>query len=350
MKLSDLKAKLGYGTYGAGGAYKSAIDADALYEIILTAYRHGVQLIDTAAAYGSSFGQSERDLGVVLKRLIEKGTCVRENLYISTKCGIRVTDQGYQVTNSDEEITTSCQDSLERLQTDYIDLFYLHRYEPPKDDQDPQIHMDRIAATLSTLIDKGKIREVGLSEANEETIQMFAAAMAKYNKKHCFVAVQSEYSLVNPHVGECLMPVCDELNLIFFAYSPLAKGFLTDNALSNPSSVFNPAHSIFADQLLEQHKEVNVGLLAKIQVIAKQIPCTISQLALAWLIEQPRVIPLISTSQEKNFIEAVQAQSIHLSKDINDQLDELPAIKGSRRSQILRDLGQKQMDRYSPTP
>jgi aryl-alcohol dehydrogenase-like predicted oxidoreductase len=342
LELVDLKFPFGYGTYGAGGAYGHPIDADKLYEIIFAAYQQGVSLIDTAPVYGQQFGESEQHVGIVLKRLFDERVCTRDNLFIATKCGIRITARGYEVVNNYEEITTSCDDSLRRLQIDSIDLFFLHRH-------DPEASVEELARAMSDLLDQKKIRYVGLSEVHETTIRNFYEAMKKLGKEKYFVAIQSEYSLVNHFVADALLPTCKELGLQFFAYSPFAKGFLTDQTLAHPSSIFNnPVLSSFTPQFLSEHQENNLLLLTHLKSIADQAQCTVAQLSLAWLMQQPGVIPLVSTSHVEHLLENIQAKDVQLSHAAIDQIAQLPKISGSRCGKMIRDLA-PEMRPYSPS-
>ena len=340
--LTSLKFPLGYGTYGAGGAYGTTpVNPDMLYEIILAAYQQGVCLIDTAPVYGKQYGESEQQVGICLQKLFTSQVCARDDLFIMTKCGLRITDQGYRVVNSYEEIMTSCAESLQRLQLETIDLFFLHRHH-----KDASI--EEIADAMSELIAQQKIRYVGLSEAHETTIRAFHAAMKKRGIEKHFIALQSEYSLTNHFVADALLPVCSELGLQFFAYSPFAKGFLTDRTVQNPSSIFHNPEVNYIPQLSPEHEQSNVSLLASLKKIADEAQCSVAQLSLAWLMRQPSVIPLMSTSKLEHLLENIQAKDIQLADATMQRIASLPSISGSRSGDLIYSFAEE-MRPYSPS-
>jgi len=345
VSLDEIKLRLGFGTYGSSGAYEEAIDAKQHAQILKTGYDHGLRIIDTAMAYGKTFGESERTLGVALQELFAEGICTREDLFLTTKCGI---SPEFTVVTTTEEIFTSCTTSLKNLQTSYVDIFWLHRV-------DPQASLESAAQALSALIDQGKIRAVGLSEVDEDTIRAFRKAMAARNKEQYFVAVQFEYSLTNRHLGAALLSVCRELALTVFAFSPLVKGFLTEKTQRYPHEIFQSAQGRqLCPQLSLAHKKENLALFEALKKLASEAGCSIAQLALAWLIKQD-VIPLISTRTEKHLIENILAQRYidQLPKILEPEtLLERPkdfVMHGSRRNDFIAALA-PQVGRYSPTP
>ena len=300
LKKICQQKSIGFGTYSISGAYSSKADNTVLKDILTTLMNKSIadfRIIDTARLYGSQLGENEQQLGKFLKELVVQ----KQKFHIHTKCGIEIEDNSFIITNDPQKIKESCMKSLENLTVEYIDVFYLHRLEADVTHLSSQKLKDKfspIVDILGELIEEGKIRGIGLSEANENCIRAFYDLLKEKGKEDYFVALQCEYSLVNQNTYKALRPLCNELGLIFFAYSPINKGYLTDFALENPDEIFTASRATYSDQFSSENKDRNIVLLKKIKEIAEQVPCSIEEMALAFLIrEEPNiVIPLVSVS------------------------------------------------------
>jgi aryl-alcohol dehydrogenase-like predicted oxidoreductase len=203
---SGLKvSNLGFGCMGLSEGY-GITDIESAKKVIHEAYKSGINFFDTADVYGS--GENEKLLGGEIKAF-------RDSIVVATKCGLQKQGNGLVVNNTKSYIKQACDSSLQRLEIDTIDLYYLHRHNPETPIEDA-MH------TMKELINEGKIRFVGLSEVDAETIDKAHHVLG--NK---LVAVQSEYSIVNHAQAESVLPTCRKHGIAFVAFSPIARGLLS---------------------------------------------------------------------------------------------------------------------------
>ena len=209
---------------GGNIIYGAEADLDESTRTIHEAIDLGVTFFDTAEVYGPY--QNEELVGAAIK---SKGAGTREKLIIATKFGFKIGKSIFGVDSSPANIRKVCDESLARLGTDYIDLFYQHRV-------DPNVPIEETVGAMADLVAEGKIRHIGLSEAGPETLRR-AAAVAPIS------ALQSEYSLWERDVEDDILPLCRELGIGFVPYSPLGRGFLTGQFNSLADLPANPARS-----------------------------------------------------------------------------------------------------------
>jgi aryl-alcohol dehydrogenase-like predicted oxidoreductase len=309
---------IGLGCMNLSHAYGVPPSPEQGEKVLRAALDAGVTLFDTAALYG--FGKNEELVGRVLKPHRQKITlCSKGGL-----AGVPDADGVLKrvIDGRPETLRKNCEDSLRRLQTDVIDLYYLHRW-------DKKVPIEDSVGALSRLVEQGKVRTLGLSEVS-------AASIRKAHAVHPITAVQNEYSLWtrNPEIAS--LATCRELGISFVAFSPVARGFLCD-AVPDVSSFdakdirrtmprFDPAN----------HAE-NLKLLAPYKALAREAGCTPAQLALAWLLHRgAHVIPIPGTTNVEHLREDLAAADLRLAPELVARLDALineKTVAGNRYSE-----------------
>ncbi len=297
---------IGLGCMNLSHAYGPPPPFEDAEKLLLTALDSGVTLFDTAALYG--FGANETLVGRVLSPH-------RSRFTLASKCGM----QGVDVNNDGKlvrvidgrpaTIQATCEDSLRRLKTDVIDLYYLHRW-------DKKVPIEDSVGALGDLVRQGKIRSIGLSEVS-------AATLRRAHAVHPITAVQTEYSLWTRNPEIALLQACKELGAAFVAFSPVARAFLTgklqavtaldakDIRRSMPR--FEPANYA-----------ANLKLLSAYQAIATEAGCTPAQLALSWLLHRgDHIIPIPGTTSLAHLAEDLASVDVKLSLAIMTKLDAL---------------------------
>jgi aryl-alcohol dehydrogenase-like predicted oxidoreductase len=292
---------LGLGCMNLSHAYGTPPAPEAAGALLLRALDHGITLFDTAALYG--FGANETLLGQVLKSH-------RSKIVLASKCGMTGVDGKRVIDGRPKTLKRTCEESLRRLQTDVIDLYYLHRW-------DKQVPIEDSVGALADLVRAGKIRSIGLSEVSAPTLRRAHAV-------HPVAALQNEYSLWtrNPELGA--IDACRELGVALVAFSPLARGFLT-------GTLRDPEAQLEAKDIRRQMPRFdvdnyakNLALLSGYQDIAREVGCTPAQLALAWLLAQgDNIIPIFGTRQPEHLDDNSGAASLTLDRSILDRLDAL---------------------------
>lgn len=278
-KLGNLEVSaLGLGCMSMGTVYGPASDKQEMIKLIRSAHDRGVTMFDTAEAYGPF--ANETLVGEALKP-------IRDQVVIATKFGFDIdleTGARSGGTNSRPEHIKQVADAcLKRLGTDYIDLFYQHRV-------DPNVPIEDVAGAVKDLIDAGKVKHFGLSEAGVQTIRRAHAVQP-------VTAVQSEYSLFwrGPEVE--LLPTLEELGVGFVPFSPLGAGFLTgkidENTQFDPTDFRN-----FVPRFSPEARKANLALVEVIKAVAERKGATLAQVALAWLLAQkPWIVPIPGTTK-----------------------------------------------------
>ncbi len=283
-------------------AYGTPPPREVAETVLRTALDNGVTLFDTAALYG--FGANEELLGPVLAPH-------RADLVLASKCGVFRNDAGTRVIDGrPETLRRTCDDTLRRLQTDVIDLYYLHRL-------DRQVAIEDSVGALSDLVRQGKVRAIGLSEVS-------AATLRKAHAVHPVAAIQSEYSLWTREPEIAVLDACRELGITFVAFSPLGRGFLC-GTLKDPANELEPRDIRRAmPRFFPERYGQNLPLLDGYGRIADEVGCTWAQLALAWLLaKDPCIVPIPGTRHPSHVIENIGAVDVTLLPSLVARLDAL---------------------------
>ena len=289
-------SEVGLGCMNMSMGYGKADDAES-GRLLNQALDVGYTFLDTAQVYGS--GHNEELIGKSLEG--------RRNEYIlATKCGL--SRDG--INGDPDGIMLSCENSLKRLRTDVIDLYYLHRV-------DPNIPIEESTGALAKLVEQGKVREIGLSEVCSDNLR-------RAHKVHPIAALQSEYSLWSRTPERGILDVCDELNVAMVPFSPLGRAFLTGAATDVSEMVDGDLRTTIARPRFEPEAfRKNCELLVPYAEIAKQNNCTMAQLALAWLLHRDNSIPIPGTKHIDFMKENAGASGVTLSADTVAELDAL---------------------------
>ena len=310
---------IGLGCMGLSHGYGSPVDRQEGIELIRAAVERGVTLFDTAEVYGPFI--NEELVGEALAP-------IRDRVAIATKFGFDIDKKSSSGLDSrPAHIREVVEASLARLRTDRIDLLYQHRV-------DPNIPIEDVAGTVKELIQQGKVRYFGLSEAGVETIRRAHAAQP-------VTAVQSEYSLWWREPEEEILPALEELGIGFVPFSPLGRGFLTgkiDETTAIDSTDFRSNLPRFQPENLK----ANQGLVELIKTIATKKQATPAQIALAWLLAQkPWIVPIPGTTKLHRLEENLGAALVRLSPDDLREIDVATSsvtIQGARYSESLQRL------------
>ena len=308
---------IGLGCMNLSHAYGAPVSAQQGERVLLTALDQGVTLFDTAALYG--FGLNETLLGQVMKPH-------RNRFTLASKCGMQGVEQsdGSKVRVIDgrpETIKKTCEDSLRRLQTDVIDLYYLHRW-------DKKVPIEDSVGALSDLVRQGKIQAIGLSEVSASTLR-------KAHAVHPIAAVQTEYSLWTRNPEIAVLQACRELGATFVAFSPVARGFLCgaplDIAGFEPKDIRRGM-----PRFTPENFAANLKLLPAYHALAQEAGCSPSQLALAWLLHQgEHIIPIPGTTSVNHLLDDLAAVDVKLDASLLARLDALinqNTVAGNRYS------------------
>ncbi|KAB2629849.1 perakine reductase-like [Pyrus ussuriensis x Pyrus communis] len=296
-------SQLGFGCMGLSGIYNDPVPEEVGISIIKYAFDKGITFFDTADIYGSH--TNEVLIGKALKEL------PRDQIQLATKFGIAGFDSNGVVVNGTPEYVRSCCDaSLKRLGVDYIDLYYQHRV-------DTSIPIEDTMEELKKLVDEGKIKYIGLSEASPDTIR-------RANAVHPIAAIQMEWSLWTRGIEEEIVPLCRELGIGIVPYSPLGSGFFGGKAVveSLPASSFLYGHPRFQGDNLEKNKII----YGRIQKLAEKHRCSTAQLSLAWIRRQgDDVVPIPGTTKVKNLDDNIGSLKVRLTKeDVKEISDMIP--------------------------
>ncbi|MDI9979534.1 aldo/keto reductase [Rhodococcus sp. IEGM 1307] len=289
---------IGYGGMGITFAYGPG-DEEGGANAIRRAYELGVTFFDTAELYG--FGANEKLFGKVVKGF-------RDEIVVATKFGYM---PDFSLNSRPEHIREVTENSLRYLQTDVIDVLYQHRV-------DPEVPIEDVAGTVGELIQEGKVRYLGLSEAGVTTIRRAHAVQP-------VSVLQTEYSLFERDV-EQLFPVLDELGIGFVPYSPLGRGFLTGTA--QPASTYDASDMRSYDPRWQPSNfEKNVAAVDELKVLAETKGATVAQLALAWLLAQgEHIVPIPGTRSVARVEENTATVDLDLTPaDLNRIAEILPA-------------------------
>jgi aryl-alcohol dehydrogenase-like predicted oxidoreductase len=298
---------IGLGLMSMSGVYGDANDEQSI-GVIHHALDRGVDFLDSADMYG--WGHNESLLGRALKGH-------RDRAIVATKFGqVKLPDGKQTVDGSPGYVAKACDASLKRLGIDVIDLYYQHRV-------DANVPIEETVGAMKRLVEQGKVRALGLSEARPETIR-------RAHKVHPIAAVQNEYSLLYRQEGEETLATTRELGIALVAYAPLGRSMLTGSVHGKsdlPEGDRRLAHPRFQGE----HLERNVQLVARLEAIAREKNCTTPQLALAWVLAQGKdIIPIPGTKRKERLDQNVDSLKIKLtSEDLKRISDAAPAGAGA---------------------
>jgi aryl-alcohol dehydrogenase-like predicted oxidoreductase len=304
---------LGLGCMSFSGVYGASDDGAAI-ALIRQAIERGVTLLDTADMYG--WGHNETLVGKAIAGR-------RGDIVLASKFGQVQRPGGLNgVDGRPAYVTKACDESLKRLGVEVIDLYYQHRV-------DPTVPIEETVGAMAGLVERGKVRALGLSEARPETIR-------RAHRVHPIAAVQIEYSLLYRADAEETLRTTRELGIAFVAYSPLGRGLLTgqvQGAADIPEGDGRRRHPRFAEANLDQ----NLALVRRIATIARGKGCTPAQLVLAWLLAQgPDIVPIPGTKRTERLTENLGALSVNLTTtEIAEITAAVPseAVAGTRYSE-----------------
>lgn len=294
---------IGLGCMNLSHAYGVPPSPEQGERLLLAALDAGVTLFDTAALYG--FGKNETLVGRVLRSHRREITlCSKGGM-----AGVQFEDAMKRVIDGrPEAIRRNCEDSLRRLQTDVIDLYYLHRW-------DKQVPIEDSVGALADLVHAGKVRAIGLSEVSAVTLRKAHAVFP-------VAAVQSEYSLWTRNAEIAVLQACADIDAAYVAFSPVARGFLCGAPLDVHTMVGNDLRRSMPRFLGEAH-EANLKVQAAFNAIARDVGCTPAQLALAWLLHKaPHTIPIPGTTSVAHLQEDLGAAGLQLDADLMARLEQ----------------------------
>jgi aryl-alcohol dehydrogenase-like predicted oxidoreductase len=283
---------IGLGCMGLSYGYGPATEKQPAIQLIRAAFDRGVTFFDTAEAYAQ--GANEELLGEALEPF-------RDQVVIATKFGFQDGDSTKGQDSRPERIREVAEAALKRLRTDRIDLFYQHRV-------DANVAMEDVAGAVKELIQQGKVKHFGMSEAGVESIRRAHGVQP-------VAALQSEYSLWWREPEKEILPLLEELGIGFVPFSPLGKGFLTGAITENTSFDKSDLRNI-VPRFSEENRKANQGLVHAVGHIAASKNATPAQIAIAWLLAQkPWIAPIPGTTKLHRLEENVGGASVELSAD-----------------------------------
>ncbi|MBB6451454.1 aryl-alcohol dehydrogenase-like predicted oxidoreductase [Geomicrobium halophilum] len=299
---TDIKISiLGVGTNGVGGHNLFPnLDENKGAAMVRSALDEGINLVDTADAYG--FGRSEEIIGEVIKSR-------RQDVVLATKGGLEYTNDGTTFNNRPEYLKQAVENSLKRLQTDYIDIYYLHF-------PDSDVPLSEAIGALSRLKEEGKIRAIGISNVSAEQL-------SEANRHNDISVLQSWYNMLDRSAEDELLPYCNEQGISFIPFGPLAYGLLSGHYTKDFTPSYDDhrsSHPLFAPGLYED----TIDRVSELKEIADKKGTTVSNLALAWLLAQQNVAAVIPGGKGPDRVqENLRALSVKLSKEEKELIEEV---------------------------
>ncbi|KAK7355989.1 hypothetical protein VNO80_15254 [Phaseolus coccineus] len=291
-------SKLGFGCAGLSGVFDGPVPDEVVVSLFKEAFSKGITFFDTSDFYGPH--TNEVSVGKALKEL------PRDEVQLATKFGLVKVESNNAIVRGDPEYVRSCcEGSLRRLGVEYIDLYYPHRI-------DTSVPIEETMGELKKLVEEGKVKYIGLSEASPDTIRRAHAV-------HPITALQMEWSLWSREIEDELLPLCRELGIGIVPFSPLGRGFFGGKAVKESI----PAHSYLTVQprFQGQNFDKNKTFYFRIEKLAEKHGCTTPQLALAWLLHQgDDVVPIPGTTKIRNLENNIGSLKVKLS---NDELREI---------------------------
>src|SRR5215472_48302 len=292
-KSKDAISRIGLGCMGMSEFYGGREEGESL-ATIHRALDTGMNFLDTSDMYG--IGENEKLVGRALRGR-------RDQAFLCTKFGVTRDTASKAFTGvcgRPEYVRQACDGSQQRLGVNVIDLYYQHRV-------DPQVAIEETVGAMAELVRAGKVRHLGLSEAN-------AATLRRACKVHPIAALQSEYSLFSRDVEGDILDTCRELGIVFVAYSPLGRGFLSGR-IKSVNDLDTDDYRRMAPRFQGENFRKNLELVNKIQELAARKGCTPSQLALAWVLAQGKnIVALMGTKRRKYLEENAGADAVKLAQ------------------------------------
>ncbi|KAK9083664.1 hypothetical protein Scep_030135 [Stephania cephalantha] len=320
-------SKLGLGCASLSGYYNAPLSYEAGCSLITDAFGKGITFFDTSDAYGAEH-HNEIMIGKALKQI------PRDKVQVATKFGFVLDENGVRILGDPKYVRACCEASIKRLDVDYIDLYYQHRV-------DKSVPIEDTMGELKKLVEEGKIKYIGLSEASPNTIRRAHAV-------HPITTVQMEYSLWSRDIEEQILPLCRELGIGIVAYCPLGRGFFGGKGVVQ--SLSKDTILGMVPRFVGENLEKNKLLYNRLANLAAKHGCTLPQLALAWVIHQgDDVVPIPGTTKIKNLDDNISALEIKLTKaDLKEISDAVPIdeVAGNRNPEILADY----VWQYADTP
>ena len=290
---------IGLGCMGISQSFGPSPDRATMVDFLRQAVDHGVTLFDTAEVYGPYHNEE-----VVGEALAPR----RDEVVIATKFGFSLDQSDRELDSRPEHIREALDGSLRRLRTDFVDLLYQHRV-------DPEVPIEDVAGTVKELIEEGKVRHFGLSEAGVENIRRAHAVQP-------VTALQSEYSLFWREPEDAILAALDELGIGFVPFSPLGRGFLTGTVDATTEFSEGDIRSHLPRFTVEA-REANLALVERVRAVAERKGATPGQIALAWLLAQrPSLVPIPGTRRLSRLDENLGAAELELTADDLAELDE----------------------------
>ncbi|EIJ44167.1 putative oxidoreductase, aryl-alcohol dehydrogenase like protein [Beggiatoa alba B18LD] len=303
---------LGLGCMGMSEFYGATNDTESI-QVIQAALDNGITLLDTADMYG--FGHNEELVGKAIKGR-------RAGVTIATKFGIvreKDNQRARGICGSPDYVKQACDASLKRLGIETIDLYYQHRI-------DTTVPIEETIGAMAELVQAGKVRYIGLSEAKAETIR-------RAHRVHPLTALQTEYSLWTRDIEAEILPTLRELKIALVAYSPLGRGFLT-GAINTLETLAPDDYRRYNPRFEGDNFDKNKQMLDGVTEIAKQLGCTTAQLALAWVLAKGQdIVPIPGTKRQKYLMDNINSTKVTLTNDVIQALETLirpEKVQGTR--------------------
>lgn len=308
---------IGCGCMSLSHAYGTPPPVAQAEAVLLRALDLGIDFFDTAALYG--FGANEELLGRVLKPH-------RSRITLASKCGMTGVAGKRVIDGRPATLKRTCDESLKRLQTDVIDLYYLHR-------RDFQVPIEESVGALADLVRAGKIRAIGLSE-------MSAATLRRAHAEHSIAALQSEYSLWSREAEIATLAACRELGTAFVAFSPTARSFLTGK-LTDPARQLEKGDiRLGMPRFYPENYPRNLELLGGYREIAAEVGCSMAQLSIAWVLAKgEHIVPIPGTTNIAHLEENFGALAVSPAPTFVDRLDALinrDTVVGARYNDVTQ--------------
>lgn len=316
-KLRDIEVSpIGIGCMGFSHGYGQIPTEEYSIEAIRKAYEFGCTFFDTAEAYGPNLlpenkGHNEKIVGKAVKDF-------RKNVVIGTKFHLHTEEA--KVEGLEQTMKEHLEDSLKRLQTDYADVYYLHRINP-------DIPVEEVAGVMGKFIDAGLIRGWGLSQVDVDVID-------RANKETPLAAIQNIYSMVERGVEEKVIPYCMEHQIGLVPFSPTASGFLSGKVTTSSDFTHSDDVRKFVPQLRKENIEANQPVLDLLEIYAEQKSATKAQISLSWMLHKyPNVVPIPGSKNQERILENLGSWNVILTdeefKALEAALEKIP-VHGHR--------------------